>query len=98
MPLIVSWIAALLETRLGSWIISALLTLGISFVSYKFSVAPFRDYIIGAFSGAPAMYANIIGYLWIDRGLTMVLGAKTSQMATKGLTAVLTKRGATASA
>lgn len=93
MPALIGWLGALLETRLGQWVIQILLTLGISFASYKVGVAPFRELIASSLSSMPAMFANVIGYLWIDRALTMIMSAGVAKEGTKGLTAILTKKG-----
>src|SRR6185437_2050263 len=49
---ILKWFGGLfgkmISTRLGGWIASALLVLGLSWTSYKFAVAPFKDLISGA--------------------------------------------------
>lgn len=95
MPVLIGWLGALLETKLGQWVIQILLTLGISFVTYKVGVAPFRDLIMSSFSAMPAMFANILGYMWVDRAISMILSAAVAKEATKGMSAVLTKKGAT---
>lgn len=96
MPALIAWLGALLETRLGSWVVQILLTLGVSFVSYKVAVEPFRDLVATQFSLIPPMYGNILGYLWIDRAITMIFSAAVAKQATKGMTAVLTRKGASA--
>lgn len=94
MPALVAWIGALLESRLGTWVIQVLMTLGISFVTYKAGVEPFRELVAAQFSAMPAMYANIIGYLWIDRCFTMIFSAYAAKQATSSMSAVLTRKGA----
>lgn len=96
MPALLAWLGALLETRLGSWLIQALATLGVSFVTYKVGVEPFRNLLVEHLASMPAMFANVIGYLWIDRALTMIMSAAAAKEATNGMRAVLTKKGATA--
>jgi len=91
MPAIIAWVAALLETKIGSWAIQACLALGISFVTYKVGVQPFRDAIVSNLSSMPSMFANVLGYLWVDRALTMIFAAAAAKQATGGLKAVLTK-------
>ena len=95
MPAILGWLGALIETRLGAWVIQVLMTLGISFVSYKVGVEPFRNAIAQHLGEMPALYANVLGYMWVDRAITMVLSAGVAKEAKKGLQAVLTRKGAT---
>lgn len=62
------------STRLGGWIASALLTLGISVTTYKFAVAPFRDLIAGSM-GSGGQFVAWAGFLGIDKAVTIVLSA-----------------------
>ena len=45
MPALVAWLLGALETTIGSIAISALLSLGLGYTTYKFTVAPLRDFI-----------------------------------------------------
>ncbi|MBE1163036.1 DUF2523 family protein [Dyella acidiphila] len=81
MPVVIAWLMAALETTVGSIIISALLTLGISFVSYKFTVAPIKQQLMNVLSGVPAEFLNILGWIRLDVACTMVLSAYAARWA-----------------
>ncbi|WP_266170756.1 DUF2523 family protein [Dyella subtropica] len=81
MPAIIAWLVGVLESRIGSIVISALLSLGFSFTTYKFAVGPFRDLIRGILGGAPSYYLGIIGFTGMDACVTMVLSAIAARYA-----------------
>lgn len=93
MPALVVWLLGVLESRIGSIVISALLALGLSFTSYKFSVAPITSWIQGAVGGIPAMGIAVLGFLGVDKAITMILSAVASKYAVQGARAALTRKG-----
>lgn len=92
MPVVVAWLVGVLESRAGSIVISALLSLGLSFTTYTFSVAPLRTLIANDVGSLSAMAANVLGFLWVDRAITMLLSAVAAKYATQGAKAVLTRK------
>lgn len=95
MARLIAWLGVLLESKLGSYVISALLTLGVSFTSYKFGVAPLQQFITQQIGQLTGQVAAVFGYLGGGIACSMILSAIAVKYATNGLTAVLTKRGAT---
>lgn len=81
MPVFIAWLWGALETRIGAIIISALLTLGLSFASYKFAVEPLRNLIQQQLAESGAEFTSILGFLGVDAAITMVLSAYTTRWA-----------------
>ncbi|MHA6203501.1 DUF2523 family protein [Dyella soli] len=92
MPAIVAWLLGVLESRIGSIVISALLALGLSWTTYTFSVAPLRAYILSQTAGIPAMGIGVLGFLGVDRAITMILSAVASKAAVNGAKSILTRK------
>lgn len=92
MPVVVAWLVGVLESRIGSIVVSALLSLGLSYTTYKFSVAPLRTLIANDVGSLSSMAANVLGFLWVDRAITMLLSAVAAKYATQGAKAVLTRK------
>lgn len=93
MPALIAWLAAMLETRLGSIVVSALLSLGISFVSYTVTVQPIMDVIRDMMSQAPRELLDALGFLWVDKQITMILSTYIAKQAIGGLRPKITKGG-----
>ena len=81
MPVLIAWLLEALETSLGSIVISALLTLGVSTVTYTFTVAPFRTMIADYLGGLSGTAINILGFLGVDQAITMILSALAAKFA-----------------
>ena len=92
MPVVIAWLLAGLETEIGSLIVSALLWLGISIVSYKFTVGPLEGLISGYIGGSGALYANILGFLGVGQGITMILSAYATRWAVSGALSFVRKK------
>lgn len=92
MPAIIAWLLGALETRIGSIIISGLLTLGFSFTSYTFTVAPLRNYISQVAGGIPSMGLQVLGFLGVDAAITMLLSAVAAKYTINGVKSVLERR------
>ncbi|MDR3445149.1 DUF2523 family protein [Dyella sp.] len=95
MARLIAWLGVLLETKLGTFVVNALLTLGVSFTSYKFGVAPLTNFITQQIGQLPGQVANVIGWLGGGIAMSMILSAIAAKYATNGISAVLTKKGAT---
>lgn len=74
---IVAWIIRILAVRLVGLAVTTLLGLGLSFTSYKFGVAPFRDMISSHLATAGASVLNWLGFLGVDAFITIILSAIT---------------------
>ncbi|MDR3443706.1 DUF2523 family protein [Dyella sp.] len=92
MPALVAWLLGVLETRIGSIVISALLSLGLSFTTYKFSVGPIQSWIQTSVGGIPAVGIQVLGFLGVDKAITMVLSAVAARYAVQGARAALTRK------
>lgn len=84
MPVLIAWLMAALESTIGSIVISGLLTMGLSFVSYKFTVAPFKQLLEQQLAGVPGQFLNILGWIRLDVACTMVLSAYAARWAVRG--------------
>ncbi|MFC5578052.1 hypothetical protein ACFPOA_08535 [Lysobacter niabensis] len=74
-----------LFTRLGAWIATALVFLGIELFASAAVVEPLRDKVAAGFAGIPAGLADWMGVLQIDRYATIILSAYAAAMAKKAL-------------
>lgn len=95
MPAIIGWLMAALETRIGSIVVQLLITLGISFTSYKFGVEELESWIRGLGSSMGAQAVGVLGFLGFDADITIILSAMAAKKATNGMQAVLTRKGST---
>ncbi|MFK2904960.1 DUF2523 domain-containing protein [Dyella ginsengisoli] len=94
MPALIAWLLGALETTIGSIIVSALLSLGLGFTTYKFTVEPLKNFILSQSSGLGATAVNILGFLGLDQAITMILSAIAARYAVSGARAVLTRKKA----
>ncbi|MGN6234951.1 DUF2523 family protein [Dyella sp.] len=96
MPALIAWFFGVLETRIGSIIVSALLSMGLSFTTYTFAVAPFRELIRSQLSYAPSQMIAILGFLGVDQCITMLLSAITVRWTMRGLSNLVRSKPAAA--
>lgn len=89
MPALIAWLLGALESSIGSIIISALVTLGFSFTTYKFAVQPFRAMVQGYLSSGGSQLTAIIGFLGIDQCVTMVLSAIAARYAVSSVSSLV---------
>jgi hypothetical protein len=75
MPAIVAWLGWLIASSIGSWAISVLLALGIGFTANAVG-AGIIDHtaIFSAFQSSSALW-SWVGYLQLDRDITIILSA-----------------------
>lgn len=85
-------LSRLFGTRIGQWILSALAFLGINFMTQKFAVDPLLGQIKSAVSGAPGEIVAWLGYLNVDKYVTLVLSAYATAAAAGALKMRLAKK------
>jgi hypothetical protein len=85
MPALVAWLVDALATAAGSIAISAMLSIGLTYVTYKFTVDPLRNFLVSQLNAAPAEFVQVLGYLGVDQALTMVLSAAASTYLVGGI-------------
>lgn len=76
--LFISALLGALATAMGSLAGRVLLALGFGFVTYKgvdFGIASLKQFVISGVQGMPAEALGLVGYLWLDKALTMVFSA-----------------------
>lgn len=76
--LFISALVGALASAMGSLAGRALIALGFGFVTYKgidVGIASLKQGVITQVQGLPADAVGLIGYLWLDKGLTMVFSA-----------------------
>lgn len=91
MPVILTWLGSLIASSIGAWVVSALISLGVGFVTYKLGVAPAESAIRGYFAGTGPMVAYI-GWFGIDQAITIVFSALVGRMAVGAARAHLVKK------
>lgn len=83
--------AKIMQSRIGGWIVAALVWLGISITTYKFGVEGFRS-LIATQLGSAGFLVNWMGFLGVDQAITITLSAIAAKYATEGAKIALTKR------
>ena len=89
---LVAAFSRIMSTRIGAWIVQALLFFGIQIAANKLLVAPIKTGIASAFGGLPAEIIAWLGYLNVDRALTIIISAYATTSATR---VFLTKKSTT---
>jgi len=78
-----------LASAMGSFIGRAMIALGIGFVTYNgidLAVDVFKQKAVSGITALPADVVSFLGYLWIDKALTIVFSSIVTALAVKGLT------------
>lgn len=91
MPAILVWLGEMIATSIGAWVVSALVSVGVGFVTYKLGVAPAESAIKAYFSGTGQMVAYV-GWFGIDQAITIVFSALVGRVAIGALRAHLVKK------
>jgi predicted naringenin-chalcone synthase len=84
MPILISSIIGALGYAMQSLIGRALIVLGLSFVSYTGfqTVGTYAfSQIQSSFSGLSPQAVGLLGYLWVDKGLSVIFSAYTAALA-----------------
>lgn len=79
------WIGSMLTTYGGEIVARVLMALGFGFVTYKFSVGPLRQLLIDQLSTLPSQAIQIMGFLGVDKAMTMVLSAVVAKYSVSGV-------------
>ena len=91
MPWLLGALSGLIFSRAGAWISAALVSLGIGLSVQTFVFDQVMDYAQQGISGLPASAAAWIGFLNIDRYITLVisgyLGASVKKIIMRKLSA-----------
>jgi hypothetical protein len=77
-----------LSKLIGPLAMRVLLAMGISFVTYKgagTSVNWILDSIRSSTGGMPSQVAGLLGFLWVDKAISMMFGAFTASLAVKAV-------------
>jgi len=77
------WLIPKLIQYAGPWIASALLSLGLSWGTYKVVTQPVLNYIRDAMGSMGSLAAQIVAFLAVDKAITIVLSAYVVASATK---------------
>lgn len=78
LPLVIPAIVGALAAAMGSLIGRAIIALGMGFVTYKgigAGIDLIKSKVIQSITGLPADMVGLIGFLWIDKALTIILSA-----------------------
>lgn len=85
------FIAALwgaLATAMGSLIGRALIALGIGFVTYKgidLGIAALKIQAVNGINSLPGDALNLVGFLWLDKALTVVFSGVVTSLSMKAV-------------
>lgn len=67
-----------LATAMGSFVFRAILALGIGTITYtglSVAINSIKSSVVSSFSGMPADMVGLLGYLWVDKCLSIVFSA-----------------------
>jgi hypothetical protein len=71
---------------MGSLIGRAMIALGIGFTTYKgvdLAIVAIKQEVIDSMVGAPGQIFALAGYLWFDKGLTLIFSCCTAALSLK---------------
>lgn len=88
----VAALSRLFSTQVGRWIVSAMLFLGLQWVSQKTIGPAFVSAVGGYFSSVDSTLAAWLGMLRLDQYISIYLSAYVTRASMQGARAVLTKR------
>jgi hypothetical protein len=83
-----------LASVMGSLLGRALLALGIGFTTYTgitLAITAIKTQAIAGVTSLPADALGLIGYLWLDKGLTLIFSAIATALAMKGVSGSIKK-------
>lgn len=83
-----------LATAMGSLVGRVIIALGIGFVTYtgiSVAINAMRDSVISGISGLPGDALSLVGYLWIDKGITIIFSAVAASIAMRGISGSIKK-------
>ena len=86
MQFIVAELIGALAVALRGLVGRVLISLGISFVTFvgvTQLITAVKQHVFSSMSSMPGQILGLIGYLWIDKGVTMVFSAWTAAVALK---------------
>lgn len=93
MPILAAWIARIFASRIGQWIVSALVFLGLSIGTEQAVIGPFRDSIAATWAGMGGNVAAGLAYINVDKFITIILSAMTARATLSAGRAFLRRRG-----
>lgn len=82
---------------LGSTVTQVLLSFGVSvttFTGFNVLTSYLLEYAVSGFSGLPVAITQLLGLMWVDKALNLMLSTAVGLMTIKGLKAGTISRGA----
>lgn len=83
-------LARIFASRIGGWVVGALIWLGLSITTYKFGVEGFRSLIANEM-GQAGFLINWLGFFGVDEAITIVLSAIAAKYAVQGAKVAFTR-------
>jgi hypothetical protein len=75
MPILVGWLLWGIGSALASWVVRLFLTFGVAVVTTTYALPPLKAWLLSYVGGLPSNTIALIGYMGIDRGLSLILSA-----------------------
>lgn len=94
MPLFLAALIGALGSAMGSLVGRAVIALGIGFTTYTgitVAVATIKSQAISSINTLPSDALGLIGFLWLDKGLTLIFSAVATALAMKGIAGSIKK-------
>jgi hypothetical protein len=88
MPFFLPALIGALATAMGSLAGRVILALGFGFVTYKgidVGIASLKQFAMDGVRGLPADALGLVGYLWLDKALTVVFSAVATAISMRAL-------------
>lgn len=89
-PALIGALTAAMATMVGRAIIAA----GIGFVTYKgidVGISALKQSVVDSITGMPPDAVQLLGFLWIDKGLTVIFSAVAIALSMRALGGTLKK-------
>lgn len=93
MPVLIAWVGRMLATYAGELALRALIGVGLGFATYHFGVTAIKGTITSYLNGGGQIVAYV-GWLGIDKAVTIILSAWAGRLAVSAGKAALVKRSA----
>lgn len=83
---IISLLVSAFGSAVGAWAGRVLLRLGIGFVTYKgidVTLGYLKNQLVTVLSGMPADMVGLMGFLWVDKALSVIFSGFVVALSTK---------------
>lgn len=91
MPVFLVWLGSLITSRVGFWLVSALMFAGISFGTQEVVIEPVLDLAIQSWGSLPSSIAVALAFVNVDKAITIIFSAIATRATLSGARAIFKK-------